>query len=128
MSLVYCQHIHLFCTDLDAMIAFWVKGFGMKFEEKRSFGGAPGAVLDMGLSAKLYLKQISCAPAGSDAPATGIDHLGFIVPDLDKAIADITALPAVTLSKEPFIAGPRRCCFVKGPDGVEVELMQNLPS
>ena len=42
------DHVHLFCTDLDAMVEFWTKAFKAEFVKYRKFGTADGAVLTLG--------------------------------------------------------------------------------
>ncbi len=121
-----CQHAHLCCADLAPMIDFWVKGFGATFEEFRQFGEFRGAVLDMQSATKLYLKEVPCQPQGVAESRAGIDHLGVDVESLDAALKHLLALPGVTLTKEPFLSKVARCAFVRGPEGVLVEIMEPL--
>jgi hypothetical protein len=53
-----------------------------------------------------------------------VDHIGMAVPDLDKALAELTALPGVTLAKAPFMSKDARCAFINGPEGISIELVQ----
>ena len=124
MKAPFCQHMHLFCKELEPMIAFWVNGFGATMEGYRKFGPADGAVLDLHASVKLYLKVVDCLPADATTARAGVDHLGMIVENLDAALATLTALPGVTLSREPFMSGTLRCAFVAGPEGIQVEVME----
>ena len=118
-----CHHVHFLCNDLEGMIEFWVKGFGAVFGEYRKFGAADGATLDIGMGAKLFLKVVPCERQDSGPDRSGAEHLGMLVPDLDAALARLTALPGVS-AKPPFMSGPMRCAFVRGPEGVLVEVMQ----
>ena len=125
MNAPYCQHIHVNCSDLKAMIDFWVKGFSARMEEFRKFGTLEGAVLDIGAGqAKLYLREQPCERQDATAPRSGVDHLGMLVPNLDKALAELTALPGVVLAKAPYMSKDMRCAFVNGPDGISVEVME----
>ena len=125
MSVPFCHHIHINCCDLKTMVDFWVKGFGAKLEEFRKFGELEGAVLDINSSrAKLYLREQQCERQDKTAPRSGVDHLGMAVPDMDKALAELTALPGVTLAKEPFMSKSNRCAFINGPEGISIELVQ----
>ena len=129
MSVLFCNHIHLLCNDLDAMIEFWSKGFGVKLDGKRvNAAGIPGAIMDMGFSAKLFLKQTPCDRADVGNSRAGVEHFGFLVPDLEKAMANALQLSTVSVDKPPFMAGSRLCCFLKGPEGIMVELMQDVPA
>ena len=124
MSTFFCDHIHLLCNDLDAMIAFWSKGFDAQFVESRAFGGSPGAVMELGITAKLFLKQVECEHADSGPSRAGMEHFGFFVPDLEAALENLLKLPNVSIAKAPFMSGTKRCCFIKGPEGILIEIMQ----
>ena len=125
MSPPFCQHIHISCCDIKAMVDFWVKGFDAKLEEFRKFGALEGAVLDInsGLT-KLYLREQQCERQDKAAARSGVDHIGMVVPDLDKSLAELVALPGVTLAKEPFMSKEMRCAFINGPEGMSIEVME----
>ncbi len=121
-----CQHAHLCCADLDAMIDFWVKGFGATFEEFRQFGENRGAVLDMRSATKLYLKEMPCQRQDAASPRAGVEHLGVDVENLDACLEHLVSLPGVELTRPPFLSKVARCAFVRGPEGVLVEIMEPL--
>ncbi len=126
MKPAICNHVHLACTDLAAMIDFWSKGFGATFEEFRKFGASEGAVLDLQSPTKLYLKQMACDPQDAGAPRAGVDHLGVTIESMEKSLQTLLGLPNVSLAREPFESRGNLCAFVKGPDGVLVEIMQPI--
>ena len=126
MTAPFCQHIHISCCDIKAMVDFWVKGFGAKLEEFRKFGELEGAVLDINSGrTKLYLRELQCERQDKAAPRSGVDHIGMLVPDLDTALAALTALPGVVLAKEPFMSQDMRCAFINGPEGISIEVMES---
>jgi predicted enzyme related to lactoylglutathione lyase len=107
------------------MADFWVRGFGAKLEEYRKFGELEGAVLDINSArTKLYLREQACERQDTSPPRSGVDHIGMMVPDLDKALAEVTALPGVSLAKAPFMSKSARCAFINGPEGISIEVMQ----
>ena len=55
------DHVHLFCTDLEAMVAFWTKGLGAEFVKYRQFGGADGAVVSLA-GTPIFIKVIPPIP------------------------------------------------------------------
>ena len=59
--MVTFDHIHIFCTDLNAMVDFWTKGLGAEFVKYRQFGGADGAVVNLA-GAPIFIKigRASC--------------------------------------------------------------------
>lgn len=124
MNTPCCQHIHLICNDLEAMIAFWSKGFGATLVRRRQFAGAEGAIMDINLTAKLYLKSVPCERADAAPVKAGLEHLGMQVPDVDKTIEALGAMPDVSVIRGPFMSETMRCYFIKGPEGILVEVMQ----
>ena len=121
------QHAHLYCADLGPMIDFWVKGFGATFEEFRQFGENKGAVLNLQSTAKLYLKEVPCQRQDGAAAYAGVDHLGLNVENLDASLKHLQSLPGVELAREPFLSKAARCAFIKGPEGILVEIMEPFP-
>ena len=128
MSAPFCQHIHISCCNLKGMVDFWVKGFGATLVKFRKFGELEGATLDIntGLT-KLNLRELQCERQDqATSPRSGVDHICMMVPDLDKYLAELTAMPDVSLAKEPFMSEDKRCAFINGPDGIYIELMQEV--
>ena len=125
MSAPFCQHIHLICNDLEAMIAFWEKGFKAKLVRRREFRGAQGAIMDINGSAKLYLKSVPCQRADAVEPVAGLEHLGMEVADLEETVAVLRTIPDVSIVRGPFASETRSCYFIKGPEGILVEVMQD---
>ena len=127
MSRAYCQHVHITCTDMAGMVAFWERGFAAVVEEYRTFSGVDGAILDIGMSAKLYLKKVPCEHIPDGPRRSGLEHLGMIVEDLDASLKNLALLPDTTVLCQPFLSPPVRCAYVQGPEGVMVEVMEYLP-
>jgi catechol 2,3-dioxygenase-like lactoylglutathione lyase family enzyme len=125
MGAPFCQHIHVSCCDIKTMVDFWVKGFDARLEEFRKFGALEGAVLDINSGrTKLYLREQQCERQDKASTRSGVDHIGMVVPDLDKSLAELTALPGVALAKEPFMSKDMRCAFINGPEGISIEVME----
>lgn len=55
------DHVHICCTDLNAMIEFWKNAFGAEFVRLRKFGTADGAVLTLA-GTQIFLKEIPEGP------------------------------------------------------------------
>ena len=65
---------------------------------------------------------------GVNAPPTtpyqGLDHFGLTVKDIDAVAAEIKA-KGVEFTKEPTTIRPGvRVCFVRGPQGISIELLE----
>lgn len=113
------DHVHLFCTDLDAMVNFWTKGLGADFVKYREFGGAEGAVVSLA-GTPIFIKLI---PADAPAPvggARGLNHLGIRVDDPDafaEGLVNGFGCRVVNRPNENY-------CFVAHPDGLVFEVMR----
>lgn len=125
------NHVHMMCTDVEAIISFLTEGFGVELRCRRESGGganrSPGAELQLG-NTVLYLKQVGKDWKPQDPLATvcGLQHLAFIVEDMDAAMKELIARPDTRLIREPFksaIPG-HLCAFVAGPDNLYVEIIQ----
>jgi catechol 2,3-dioxygenase-like lactoylglutathione lyase family enzyme len=116
------DHIHLRSPDPEAT-ATW-------FE--RMMGAQVLRTLQQGkprIDVKLGGINIFIAAAGSDvnaAPTTpyqGLDHFGLTVSGIDAIAADLKA-KGVEFTKDVQTARPGvRICFIRGPQGVSIELL-----
>ena len=117
-------HIHIYCNQLDPMIEFFVKGFDAQLVMRRKFGSDDGAVVSMG-AAPLYIQQSKV-----DAAKSGIvsyDHIGLNVGDIEAALKKAVAAPGATLDRDIHavgVGGTAKAAFVRGPEGIRVELVQ----
>jgi len=119
------HHIHLICRDLPTTEAFFTNDLGATLVERRKFGTADGAILDLG-GPRIYLRtrREGDAMAGdSSNPRFGYDHLGLQVDDIDAAHKDLSAKGYVFFMP-PQQLGDTRIAFLKGPDNITVELLQ----
>ncbi|WP_346666380.1 VOC family protein [uncultured Mailhella sp.] len=113
------DHVHLCCTDLDAMIAFWTKAFGAEFVRFRKFGGADGAVVTL-TGVQIFLKKISADSSMPDGSACGINHIGVRVDDpnvMAETLVNEFGCKLINKASD-------NCSFVAGPQGVTFELMR----
>ncbi len=123
------DHVHVLCSDLEPVIAFFTEALGATLLRRRMIGAVPvpGADIQFG-DTVLYLKQ--CGPewkaAAPTDPICGYNHIGFVVEDMDAALKELTARPDTRLVLEPYMAGKRLCAFLAGPDNLYVEIMQNM--
>ena len=119
------HHLHLICRDLENMIGFFTDALGANLVERKQFGGADGAVLDLaGTTINLRVEKKDEIISG-DASQTryGFDHLGLEVEDLQKAMQELTPKGVEFLS-EPMDLGKQLVVFFKGPEKITLELLQ----
>jgi catechol 2,3-dioxygenase-like lactoylglutathione lyase family enzyme len=120
-------HIHIYCNQLEPMIDFFVKGFDAQLVTRRKFGNDDGAVISMG-AAPLYIQQSKVDAAKSGVVA--YDHIGLNVGNIEVALKKAVAAPGAKLDRDIHavgIAGTAKAAFVRGPEGIRVELVQPPP-
>ena len=116
------SHIHVFCHDLENMIEFWTKALHAEFVCRKEFGGKPGAVVHCG-GVEFCLKQDNEA-AEAQPCAVGMNHIGFFVKDIHKEADRLIQQFGCSLSKAPE---GKPFLFLRGPEGLIVELQQDQP-
>lgn len=61
------------------------------------------------------------------SPYQGLDHFGLKVTDIDAVAAELKAKGA-EFTKEPHSPRPGiRVCFLRGPEGISIELLERDP-
>ena len=119
------DHIHVFCSDVEATERWFVEGLGVELVERRHARGA--LIIDLRLGGAQVLirgarEGEQLAPAG--LRHFGTDHFGLHVADVDATVAELRRR-GVKIDVEPWDFGPTlRIAFVKGPDDVRIELVQ----
>ena len=120
------DHIHIRCSDVDASIAYFKKMFDAKEVARGEAKGMPITILHMAgvrfsLSPKREEVNIRVQP---DEPGWGVYQIGLKADNLDAALAELKERGA-EISAEPFtVREGLRVFFVRGPDGVEIEVME----
>jgi catechol 2,3-dioxygenase-like lactoylglutathione lyase family enzyme len=123
------DHIHVFCSNVEATERWFVEGLGAELVERRQARGAVTSDLRLG-GAQILIRGAregeQLAPAA--ARHFGTDHFGLHVVDVDATIAELRRR-GVKIDVEPWDFGPTlRIAFVKGPDDVRIELLQTKPA
>ena len=118
-------HLHLYCNQLEPMIKFFVEGFGAQLTMRRKFDEDDGAVLSLGTTPLLYIQQTKVDAAKSGIAA--YDHIGFNVGDIEAALEKAMSAPGAALGRgiqAGGLGGKSKTAFVRGPEGIRVELVQ----
>jgi catechol 2,3-dioxygenase-like lactoylglutathione lyase family enzyme len=119
------DHLHLFCSDVDATERWFVEGLGATLVERRHARGVRVSELQLG-GAQLLIRGAREGEqlASAGARRFGTDHFGLRVVDLDATVAELRRR-GVLIEVEPWDFGPTlRIAFIKGPDDVRIELVQ----
>jgi len=119
------DHIHLRTPDPEATAQWFEKMLGAEISRTMQ-QGAPR--IDM----KIGGQNVFIAPVAPDSkvnpppvtPYQGLDHFGLRVTGIDKVVADLKAKGAEFTME---LNEPRpgiRICFVRGPEGVSIEVLE----
>jgi lactoylglutathione lyase len=125
------DHVHLRSADPDAMGRFFETMFGA---EVRRDIYPPGTLYPGQIRVSMTLggQKILVAPthphdptaAAPTFPYYGVEHIGLTVDDVDAAVAELREKGA-DIAIGPLTRNPGlRLAFVRGPEGVMVELVQ----
>jgi catechol 2,3-dioxygenase-like lactoylglutathione lyase family enzyme len=119
------DHIHLRSTDPEQTAAYYARMFDAEIIRTMQ-DGAPR--IDM----KIGGQNVFIAPVAADSkvnpppvtPYQGLDHFGLRVTGIDKVVADLKAKGAEFTME---LNQPRpgiRICFIRGPEGVSIEVLE----
>ncbi len=111
--------------DLDASVKFYTAVLGMSVKERNRFDETRGTVVDLESEGSDHPLELNYYESGSpfDSPyeaGEGLDHLGFKVLDLDRAISEAARLgyPVVREVK----TATSRWVYIQDPNGIWIEL------
>ena len=121
------NHIHVLCSDLEKMIRFFTENLEASLVERKKFGGADGASLNLqGTIINLRIAQKG-EKINEDTSRSfyGFHHIGLTVENIEDAYKELTGK-----GFDFFIpitdTGKSKIAFFKGPDSITIELLQPL--
>jgi len=123
------DHIHLRSPNPEATAAFYERMFGAEIIRSTQ-QGKPRIDLQLG-GAKIFIAEV--LPDGKTdppprSPHQGLDHFGLCVSGIDAAVAELKAKGA-EFTMEPVNIRPGvRIAFLRGPEGVSIELLERTPA
>ena len=118
------DHIHLRTPDPEATAQWFEKMLGAEITRSMQ-QGAPRIDMKIG-GANVFLAPVKAGDGVATPPKTpyqGLDHFGLSVSGIDAIAAELKTKGAV-FTKEPTTVRPgTRVCFIRGPQGVSIELL-----
>ena len=121
------DHIHLRSPDPEATAAFYERMFAAEVRTLQQ--GRPPIDLKIG-GAKVFIAEVLPDAKVNPPPQTpyqGLDHFGLSVQEIDTVVAEPKAKGA-QFAKEPTTIPPGvRIAFLRGPEGVSIELLERSP-
>jgi lactoylglutathione lyase len=92
--------------------------------------GEPRIDLRLG-GANIFIAPVKPGDGVNAPPTTpyqGLDHFGLTCTGIDTIAADLKA-KGVEFTREPTTVRPGvRVCFIRGPQGVSIELLERTPA
>ncbi len=144
MTIQRMDHVGIVVDDIQAAIAFFLE-LGLELQGEASVqGGWVDRVIGLeGVSAQIAMMETPDghgrvelakfhAPSGPDgdrqAPSNtpGIRHLSFLVDDIDAVLAGLRAHGGELVGEVERYKDIYRLCYVRGPEGIIVELAQRI--
>jgi catechol 2,3-dioxygenase-like lactoylglutathione lyase family enzyme len=121
------HHVHIICKDLEKMIDFFTEVLAAKLIDRRKFGTANGASLDLdGTIINLRVAREDEQMVGdASQSAYGFDHIGLEVDDIQHAFKELTA-QGYSFFMPPTEIPNMKIAFFKGPEEITIELCQPL--
>jgi len=128
MSTITWDHIHLRSPDPEATAQWFERMLGAEVIRTMQ-QGKPRIDLKLG-GAKIFIAAVAPGEAVNPPPQTpyqGLDHFAFFFTDLDQYVDGLKAKGAA-FTQELKVARPGiRTCFLRGPQGISIELLERDP-
>jgi catechol 2,3-dioxygenase-like lactoylglutathione lyase family enzyme len=123
------DHIHLRSPNPEATAKYYERMFGAEVLRTMQ-QGKPRIDLKLG-GVNIFIAPVEPGTGVNPPPTTpyqGLDHFGLSVSNIDAVAADLKAKGA-EFTKEPTTVRPGvRICFLRGPEGVSIELLDRNAS
>ena len=124
MPAVTWDHVHLRSPDPEATAAWLEDVLGGEIVR------GPGRI-DVRLGgANVFIAPVTAGDGVHSPPVTpyqGLDHFGLEVQDIDKVVADLKSKGAEFTMELKQARPGVRICFVRGPEGVSIEVLERKP-
>ena len=119
------DHIHLRSPNPEATAAFYERMFGAEVIRTMQ-QGKPRIDLKVG-GANVFILPVVPGDKTNPPPTSpyqGIDHFGLSVTGIDAVVADLKAKGAEFTMEPNNIRPGIRIAFLRGPEGVSIELLE----
>ena len=122
------DHIHLRSPDPEATAAWFERMLGAQVI-RTTQQGKPRVDLKLG-GADIFILPVAPGDKVNPPPSTpyqGLDHFGLSVAGIDAVAAALKAKGAEFTMAPTTIRPGIRVCFLRGPQGVSIELLDRDP-
>jgi catechol 2,3-dioxygenase-like lactoylglutathione lyase family enzyme len=114
------DHVNISVSDLDASIEFYRSVLGAELKEQGGGEGTRWAIL--GARDRFYVCFFECRNGSFKENDVHINHVGFVVDDIDETVRRIHALGYRIEFNDAPLQWPRsRSAYLRDPDGILIE-------
>ena len=119
------DHIHIRSTDPEKTAQYYQRMFDAEIIRTMQDGKER---IDMKIGgANVFIAPVTAGSGVNPPPVTpyqGLDHFGLLVNDIDTVYADLKAKGAEFTMELKQARPGVRICFVRGPEGVSIEILE----
>lgn len=129
MSKFTYDHIHLRSPDPEATAAWYERMLGAEVIRSRQ-DGQPRIDLRLG-GASIFIAPVAAGDGVNPPPATphqGLDHFGLAVSNIAAVVAELKQKGAEFTKELTEIRPGVQICFIRGPEGVSIEVLERKPA
>ncbi len=120
---MFLEHVNLTVSNLERSLAFYQQIFGYQVRWQGNFGsGAKGAHLGDDRQYISLMEADSPGRAEQRMDIVGINHIGFVVDDIESVKARVIEMGVEPHSEQTYDPGKHLYFF--DPDGIEIELVE----
>jgi len=119
------DHVHLRSPDPEATAGYYERMFGATVKRSVQSDGRPRVDLDLG-GMTIFIAPVLPGRAPSppaEPPSLGLEHIGLAVSDIDAVVAELKVKGAEFTVEPRTIRAGVRIAFIRGPEGVHIELV-----
>lgn len=123
------DHVHLRSPNPEATAAFFEKMFGAEIIRTMQ-QGKPRIDMKVG-GADVFIAEVTPDAKVNPPPRTpyqGLDHFGLTVTGIDDVVAELKAKGAEFTMEPNTIRPGVRIAFLRGPEGISIELLERRPA
>ena len=126
MSKYTWDHVHLKTPDPERMAQWFETMLGAEVVRTMQ-EGKPRIDLKLG-GANIFIAESPGHNEPPSIPYRGLEHFGLTVNGIDAIAAELKT-KGCEFTKEPTTVRPGvRICFIRGPQGISIELLERKPA
>jgi lactoylglutathione lyase len=117
-------HTSVTVKDMDESIAFYTEKLGMTLKSRREIKQNNAEIAFLEIEGTNHRIELTWWKDKKDyAEGDQLDHIAFGVGDLRTTIEAVRA-KGVEIAKEPYSLGSSQIAFIKDPNGIWLELIE----